>query len=269
MTIPAGRSSRRRLLFVAAALGASVTAYALLTQLSAASYAVAEEAESVSPTGNARLSTNTAASGGSAVIFGSSGDGGGGSGCASPSDNRLRDQMEPNQVTKLWRKISPELVLYFDIKALPTEYADYARQGAASWSRSECIDARVTTACPSGSICIPITMSSQDKGSVVGSTIISSNNTYAVSARIEIYSRLNNNPPDKRRMTMIHEIGHACRLGHRSASTAIMYTPSRGENSILPDSTDMHNLRVLYGPTASRTQAEDYGPITETVENFY
>lgn len=249
-----------------AALTVGAVAYILLQVSSAATYAVGREAESVAPVGSARQIAAAGASGGNAVMFGGTGTGGN---CTTPSDRRLRDQSDPSDIKKPWRKTTPELILYFDTKALPPEYADYARQGAESWSRSECIDARVTSACPSGSICIPMTMTTTDREGVVGTTYSSANSSHTVSARIEIYTRLNNSPANKRRMTTIHEIGHACRLAHRASSSAIMFTPSRGENSILPDADDLHNLRVLYGPTADTFPAMGGGPLTESIEHFY
>lgn len=258
------RQQRRQLSLGMAALAVGAVAYGLIVMSSAATFVVAREAEDGTPGGNARKVTSSLASDGSAVIFGGSGGN-----CTAPSDKRLRDQMDPADVKKPWRKTTPELVLYFDIKGLPAEYADYARQGAESWSRSECLEARITTSCPSGSFCVPMTTSNQEKGSVVGTTYSSANNSYTVGARIEFYPLLNTLSASKRRMTTVHEMGHAYRLAHRASSSAIMYTPSRGENSIIPDATDIHNLRVLYGPFADTFPALGDGPVVETAEHFY
>lgn len=268
MTIRRRRLSsvlRQRAVLIFAALLVGIIGYSLLQMSSAAGSTTASEAEAGTVSAPARTLDSTTASGGKAVLFGQASTGT----CTPPSPLTLQDQDPKEDPIKPWRRSGPELVIYFQTtSSLTAEWVDYVNQAAQNWSASECIDARVSSTCPSGFACVPVTLSNSSDGDTLGVYSFSENNSYMTKGSLTVYGPIHKDlPASERLLTVVHEIGHAVSMAHRATKSALMYRSSAANQSPKPDAIDMHNLRAVYGP-ASATQAQDIGPtVTKEIKD--
>src|SRR5829696_6753224 len=109
-------------------------------RLRAATYAASAQAESGIRTGNVQVVSNTGASGGAAVLFG-------GGSCKAAAGAALKDQHPDEEIfTDSWPHTVPgKAIVYFETRALTSEFAGYVAKGAQHWSKSVCIDARAVS----------------------------------------------------------------------------------------------------------------------------
>jgi len=242
------------LMFVALAMSATEI---IVSVSQAATVHVLSEAENGTQAGLASLQSGaaaTGASGSSAVKFG----GGSTSQCIAPPGAQLQDQAPNATQLPPWKHVLGEkAVIYFENKDLTPEYAAYLTDGEKSWEQSPCIDIRIVASCPVDVNCVKGIMSADAPGTTRAefSGGVNQAETIMLEGDITFYTgNLNQESVAQRRMTTVHEMGHAVSMSHRASTKAIMYSSSNAANSLNPDAVDLNNLLVKYGTAGEATQ---------------
>lgn len=256
------------LMFVALAMALSE---AIIRVTRAAGFVALAEAENGSIAGAAAVQTGTnaaGASGGSAVKFGAATGGG----CIAPAGAQLQDQSSDDYPIPPWpHTLGSRAVVYFQTSGLPAEYAGYINDGLNTWNQSPCIDARAVSTCPTNSNCVKTTVSNNGSGGVDGEYSERTNGaeTIMLSGTLTFYANvLAGESVAQRRVTTIHEMGHAVSLSHRNNRNAIMYGSSGANVSLNPDSVDLNNLLVIYGKAGDATVNNAVGGQGDLLDQF-
>lgn len=256
------------LMFVAAAM-ALADVYINVSKAAASIVLAEAETGTVAGAATTVAGTNaTGASGGSAVKFGASNS----SSCIAPAGAKLQDQSSDDYPIPPWpHKLGSKAVVYFQTSGLPAEYAGYINDGLTTWNQSECLDTRAVETCPSNSNCVVTKVSTASSGSVDGeySERTNSAETIMLSGTLTFYkSALDGESVAQRRVTTIHEMGHAVSLSHRNNRNAIMYGSSGPNVSLNPDSVDLSNLLYIYGRAGDATANNSVNGTNNTLEFF-
>lgn len=246
MSKPHSRLALRSALIIGGAL-AAVGLFLLVPSLAATSVVDFESELAVGSSDGTLVVDDNLASAGQALQFGSVAAA---SQCLAPDGLSLQDLDSDDETGPPWPKPVDELIISYDVAALPEEYVNYARESAAIWTESPCVDARVVDNCADVPICVPMTVNDEDVGSKAGTATYRINDGERIAASIVLYTNtLDRGGSELRRGTVIHEMGHTLGLGHRATAGKLLYFRTTPSSEQLPDATDYNNLLVLYGKT--------------------
>lgn len=226
---------------------ASVQLYLRMT--SAAVFATVAEAESGAVAGAAGKVAGQEASGASgsaAVRFGGQATGGG---CVVPSGQKLQDQDTSDSAETPWKRTAPEVIVYFEYGKVIAEHKEYIKKAAEYWGRSDCLDTRAIETCPGGQNCITARSVSGNNGDTDGEfTETGKSGGFRTGGRVDLFTDvLNQEKPNGRLVTTVHEYGHGVGLIHRKDKTKMMNETTDDSMDPEPDEIDYQNLLVIYG----------------------
>lgn len=189
----------------------------------------------------------TGASGARAVRFGSHQPPD--DGCVVPRGQTLQDQDTRDSAETPWKRTGPEVIIYFEFGSVIDEHKEYIRTAAEYWGRSACLDTRAIAACPAGQNCIKARSVSGKNGDTDGEfTETSKSGGFRTGGRVDLFTDvLNQERPNGRLVTTVHEYGHGVGLIHRKDKTVMMNATTDDGMDPEPDEIDYQNLLVIYG----------------------
>ncbi len=169
--------------------------------------------------------------------------------CAATSGQTLQDQNPGDNTAPPWQKTTDKLPIYFVTGSLPAEYAGYVGEGVTAWSQSPCIDAQAVAACPAAATtCVPMSTEPGDGSNLTGTTSYSYSGSYRSKADIVLYTTsLGRTDARTKRITTLHEMGHAIGLAHRETAEKLMAPVSDDKSESDPDAIDFANIMTTYG----------------------
>lgn len=243
--VPHRKQRTRTIQILLAVAATALLALSLYPLTRAASFASASEAENGAVGGNATKSPVPGSSGAQAVLFTATPSSGS---CTAPSNNKLLDQDMSDTQHPWQRKGAAEVIIYFETKNVAAEYIPYMEYGAAAWSKSECLDVRLASSCPSGANCVPsATPKTCDDSDGNYDEVVKSGYQVNGGNLMEMCTDpLNKLGSGAKKNVTVHEMGHAVGLRHRATKRVLMESPTY-KDIFDPDETDYHNLRVSYG----------------------
>ena len=167
---------------------------------------------------------------------------GGAADCVTPAGmNALLDQDTSDSQRPWKRPAGTRATINFVVdESITPEWRSDLDHGAAAWSRSPCLDARVVDTCPSGGNCVSV--SALDAMDADGNFDAVEKDGFTTGGRITLLNKLNTN---QRRNVAVHEMGHAVGLVHRRTKHTMM-NEDTFDDIFDPDPTDYKNLLFSY-----------------------
>lgn len=174
--------------------------------------------------------------------------------CTSPRGRGLQDVDPEDTPEKPWPRPADgaEVTVYFETGGLSGRYERLVREAAAIWSVSPCIQAVAVEECKRGGNCVSVEEeeSSRDRGTD-GEFSGKGAREYRTGGTITLYTEpLDRSSDNGALATVVHEMGHAFGLVHRTDRDALMNATTDDETNPVPDAVDFANLAVLYGAPA-------------------
>jgi hypothetical protein len=145
-----------------------------------------------------------------------------------------------------------EVTVYFETGRLSGRYERLVREATAIWSVSPCIQAVAVEECKGGGNCVSVEeeLSSRDRGTD-GEFSGRGAGRHRTGGTITLYTEpLQQSSDNGALATVVHEMGHAFGLVHRTDRDDVMNETTDDKTNPVPDALDFTNLVVLYGATA-------------------
>ena len=149
-----------------------------------------------------------------------------------------------------------EVTVYFETAGLSGRYERLVQDASSIWSASPCIEAVAVEECKDGENCVSVKekLSSKDRGTD-GEFSGSDGGNNRSGGTITLYTKpLDRSSDNGALATVVHEMGHAFGLVHRTDRNTVMNATTDDKTNPVPDAIDFANLAVIYG---SSTQANE------------
>jgi hypothetical protein len=175
--------------------------------------------------------------------------------CTSPRGNGLQDVDPDDTPEKSWPRPADgaKVTVYFETGGLSDRYERLVREATAIWSISPaCIQAVAVEECMGGGNCVSVEeeFSSRDRGTD-GEFRGRGAGQYRTGGTITLYTEpLDRSSDNGALATVVHEMGHAFGLVHRTGRDVVMNETTDDRTNPVPDAVDFANLAVLYGAPA-------------------
>jgi hypothetical protein len=172
-------------------------------------------------------------------------------GCVASDAGALLDVDPTDSPEVPWpRPPGQKVDVYFVNRGAAARYwADVAR-GAEIWSKSPCLQAQTSDACPANANCVTVTQKkkSPDGDDTDGEFAGDDRGGRRVGGTLTVYTGLMDAESDNGALaTIVHEMGHAFGLVHRRDPHDLMNADTEDDTNPIPDAIDFENLLVIYG----------------------
>jgi hypothetical protein len=170
--------------------------------------------------------------------------------CVAPADKAQQDVDTDDSPEYPWPHTSGQPVrVYFEADGLPPRYASLLAEAASIWARSPCVEPVVVDECPAASNCSSVIVRARGSdGDTDGESEGVDWDGIRQSNTITLYTRLLDTSSDNGALaTVVHEMGHALGLVHRSDPESVLNAETNDSTNPIPDAVDFANLARLYG----------------------
>ncbi|AUI53239.1 zinc metallopeptidase [Arthrobacter crystallopoietes] len=174
--------------------------------------------------------------------------------CSAPADADMADVDPEDSPVKPWQNAAgTELAVEFETGRLSERYSGLVSEAATIWSRSPCLNAVPVQTCSGGANCVAMVEDASRSGDTDGEMRWEGTGAYLESATITLYTRLLDRATANGALaTIVHEMGHALGLAHRTERHDVMNSVTGDNTNPVPDAVDFSNLVAIYGAGRSR-----------------
>jgi len=176
-------------------------------------------------------------------------------GCVAPKDAKQQDIDPKDSAEKPWRRLRDHKVtVYLENQGVSSRYWNGVQAAAGIWSRSPCVRVLAVPTCPSNSNCVQVKQQAlaRRQPGTDGEFSGTDEENYRTGGTIKLYTRELDKESDNGALaTIVHEMGHALGLTHRTNKNDVMNANTSDSTNANPDNLDFANLLAIYG-----TQAE-------------
>jgi hypothetical protein len=169
--------------------------------------------------------------------------------CVAPPGAALADVDPEALPEKPWRRpAGAEVRVVFETAGLAPRYRQMVDQGARTWSASPCVTAVTADRCAPGDNCVAVVERRDSGDDADGAFSGRDGDTYRRAGTITLYTAALDTESDEGALVaVVHEMGHALGLRHRTDPRSVMYPSSDESSGAAPDAVDLANLLALYG----------------------
>lgn len=177
--------------------------------------------------------------------------------CAYPPGGGQQDVDPEDTPEKPWPHTDGvEVTVYFETTGLSGRYERLVKDATSIWSASPCIAAVAVEECNEGGNCVSVKekVSSSDRGTD-GEFSGMDTGSNRSGGTITLYTKpLDRSSDNGALATIVHEMGHALGLVHRTDRNTVMNATTDDKTNPIPDAIDFTNLAVLYGVPAQANE---------------
>lgn len=145
-----------------------------------------------------------------------------------------------------------EVTVYFETTGLSVRYQKLVQDATSIWSASPCIEALAVEECKDGGNCVSVEerVSPNNRGTD-GEFRGQDRGSDRSGGTITLYTKpLDRSSDNGALATIVHEMGHALGLVHRTNRDSVMNASTNDQTNPVPDAIDFTNLAVIYGSPA-------------------